>query len=262
MFCSCPVCMNARKRGGKELRRRSLAIIDDELVIDLPCDARDSFLAQDVEYTKISHILVTHAHYDHFMAENLLTRPYGAEPVELYMSYGSGEGFAKRCDDLAKLPTPENLVAINVPHVYLKRAFERFTVGEYTVTALASTHAAGLETLNFLICRGDKSILWLHDSGILPEATKEWLKREKPHLSLVSMDCALPLGSKASGEHMDLNACVSTAEFLRSIGCIDENTQLILSHISHNTQMSHEELAAAARDFGFRPAFDGEEIHL
>ena len=76
------------------------------------------------------------------------------------------------------------------------------------------------------------------------------------------MDCALPMGAKASDEHMDLNACVETAKFLQNAGCADEKTQFILSHISHNTKMSHEELFMAAKNFGFRPAFDGETIYI
>lgn len=262
LFCSCPVCLNARARGGKELRRRSLAIIDDELCIDLPCDARDSFIAHGVDYPKIAHILITHAHYDHFMAENLLTRPQGAGRVELYISRGSGEDFQKRCEMLRALPTPEGLAPINVPNVHLVKAFESFRAGAFELTALESSHAKALETLNYLISRGDKSILWLHDSGVLTGNTRELLREKRPRLSLVSMDCALPTGAAASAEHMDLNACAETADFLRSLGCVGKDTRLVLSHISHNTKYAHEQLLKAAADAGFRPACDGEEFNL
>ena len=262
LFCSCPVCKNAREKQGKDLCRRSLAMVDDNLVIDLPCDARDSFVAHDVDPTKVAHILITHAHYDHFLAENLLTRPCGAKQADLYISHGSGKKFSQRCEDIAKLPTPAALMPFNVPKVHLKHAFERFEVGRYTVTTLDSSHARNLETLNYIIQRESKSILWLHDSGFLTEASRQWLSNKKPYFLLVSMDCALPMGAKASDEHMDLNACVETAKFLQNAGCADEKTQFILSHISHNTKMSHEELFMAAKNFGFRPAFDGETIYI
>lgn len=262
MFCSCAICNKAREFRGKELRRRSLAIIDDELVIDLPCDARDSFIEHNIDPAKIAYILITHAHYDHFLAENLLTRPYGAKQVDLYISHGSGEKLAQRCKDIEKLPTPPSLMPINIPRVHLKNAFESFCMGKYAVTTLDSSHARNLETLNYIIQRDSKSILWLHDSGVLTEVTKQWLSSNAPYFSLVSMDCALPIGSKISSEHMDLLACVETMKYLKGIGCADENTQFILSHISHNTKMSHDELFEAAKNFGFSPAFDGEEIHI
>ena len=262
LFCSCPVCNKARMKQGKDLRRRSLAIIDDELVIDLPCDARDSFIEHNVDPTKIACILITHAHYDHFLAENLLTRPCGAKQVDLYISHRSGDEFAQRCEGMAKLPTPPSLMPINVPRVHLKHTFECFRMGKYAVTTLDSSHARNLETLNYIIQREDKSILWLHDSGVLTEATKQWLSSNTSYFSLVSMDCSLPIGSKVSSEHMDLSACVETMRYLKCIGCADEKTQFILSHISHNTKMSHDELYAVAKNFGCRPAFDGEEIHI
>lgn len=262
MFCSCPICMNARIKGGRELRRRSMAILDDELLIDVPCDARDSFLAHEVDPTKIRYILITHAHYDHFIEDNFVSRPQGAQKMDLYISYGSGESFAKRCAALAQAPTPPNLRPIHVPTVHLKHPFERFTVGEFEITALDSAHGGRVETLNYLIICGEKALLWLHDSGLLSEAARQWLRGNCPKLSLVSMDCALPLGATGFRDHMNLTACAETADFLRSIGCVDEKTQLILSHLGHNTDMTHEELVAASAGFGFRPAFDGEQILL
>ena len=103
LFCSCSVCMNARNKQGKELRRRSLALINDELVIDLPCDARDGFISHDVDPANIAYILITHSHYDHFLADNLLTRPHGAKQANLYISHESGKEFAQRCEALGKL---------------------------------------------------------------------------------------------------------------------------------------------------------------
>lgn len=38
MFCSCAACERARKAGGKNIRTRSQAVIDDSLLIDFPAD--------------------------------------------------------------------------------------------------------------------------------------------------------------------------------------------------------------------------------
>ena len=36
LFCSCPICAQARAEGGKNLRTRTQAILDGELLIDFP----------------------------------------------------------------------------------------------------------------------------------------------------------------------------------------------------------------------------------
>ena len=38
LFCQCDVCEKARARGDREIRSRSQAIVNDCLIIDLPCD--------------------------------------------------------------------------------------------------------------------------------------------------------------------------------------------------------------------------------
>ena len=38
LFCDCRVCQNARRVGGKEIKTRSQAIVDDKILIDFPAD--------------------------------------------------------------------------------------------------------------------------------------------------------------------------------------------------------------------------------
>lgn len=39
MFCECAVCERARRSGGRNIRTRSQAIVDEDLLIDFPADA-------------------------------------------------------------------------------------------------------------------------------------------------------------------------------------------------------------------------------
>lgn len=36
LFCSCSVCTHAREQGGKNLRTRTQAILDGEMLLDFP----------------------------------------------------------------------------------------------------------------------------------------------------------------------------------------------------------------------------------
>ena len=38
LFCSCPICTQARDHGGKNLRTRTQALLDGSLLIDFPPD--------------------------------------------------------------------------------------------------------------------------------------------------------------------------------------------------------------------------------
>ena len=41
LFCSCDVCSHARKAGGRNLRTRTQAMLDDDLLLDFPPDDLD-----------------------------------------------------------------------------------------------------------------------------------------------------------------------------------------------------------------------------
>ena len=44
IFCECETCKKTRERGGKNIRTRSQALIDDKILIDLPADTYLHFL--------------------------------------------------------------------------------------------------------------------------------------------------------------------------------------------------------------------------
>lgn len=66
LFCRCDICKEARKRGGREIRTRSQAIIDEKLLIDFPADSYLHILHYNMDFSSIEHLLITHSHDDHF----------------------------------------------------------------------------------------------------------------------------------------------------------------------------------------------------
>ena len=89
-FCTCPICENARRVGGKELRTRSSFLLDEETIIDLGADyfaqARDHGLRLD----KLRTVLLTHTHDDHFnytfFWERSVKRAGTGEPLTVILS--------------------------------------------------------------------------------------------------------------------------------------------------------------------------------
>ena len=66
LFCECEVCKKSREKGGRNIRTRSQAIVDDTLLIDFPADTYMHALNNGIDLTYINHCIVTHAHADHF----------------------------------------------------------------------------------------------------------------------------------------------------------------------------------------------------
>ena len=53
VFCNCEYCNKARELGGKNIRTRSQAIIDNKLLIDLPADTYFHFLQNILKFLPI-----------------------------------------------------------------------------------------------------------------------------------------------------------------------------------------------------------------
>ena len=53
VFCNCKYCNEARELGGKNIRTRSQAMINDDLLIDFPADTYAHFLQNGIDGEKI-----------------------------------------------------------------------------------------------------------------------------------------------------------------------------------------------------------------
>ena len=83
-FCSCRLCSYARAHGGKDIRTRSQATVDD-IMIDCSSDmfAHQAFYGLDMR--KYRHILITHGHSDHYAASEMTARYQDPDTWHLYM---------------------------------------------------------------------------------------------------------------------------------------------------------------------------------
>jgi len=68
LWCRCDACRRSREMGGRAIRTRSQAIINDELLIDFPCDTYKHFLDNRLDLTNVRWCFVTHSHSDHLYA--------------------------------------------------------------------------------------------------------------------------------------------------------------------------------------------------
>ena len=271
LFCNCFLCQKAKALGGKNIRSRSQALINDDLLIDFGPDAFWHMCRYGLDLAKVRTLLITHAHEDHYTPSELCYRKkpfaylsgdkeadnYNFPTLDIWMSQGSfeyeGVRFLHR----------QELADGKAPMTYhTAKAFEPFTAGRYTVTPLTANHAPGFEALIYIISDGQSAMLYGHDTGLFPEETVEYLSRVKPRLDLVSLDCTgMASGhNSGGGMHMNLERNLITREVLNICSCTDGTTVWCCNHFSHNGKSTHEELVDIMGKENFLVAYDGMEI--
>ena len=260
MFCSCRICEYARTHGGKDIRTRSQATVDD-LMIDFSIDSNAHCVYRGLDMRKYRNVLITHPHIDHYARTELTSR---------YTDTGDGWTFylpAPACqEEAARFAAIQNDPAKQPPRRYPRiRESVPFTpmmVGSARVTPLPARHAQSIGSVLYLIEKDGKALLWVHDSGLLLPETMDYLKTLHLHLDGVSLDSTLKRGYCITPNHMDILWDQETADFLREIGLADDSTTFILSHIGHLVEKTHEELAEEAKEFGFLVAYDGMRLEI
>ncbi len=257
LYCTCDWCKKARQLGGKDIRTRSGAMIDDRLMIDFSADTYMHALKYNLDMTYVDTLLVTHDHEDHFYAMDLCCRypgfgvlddtapktltVYGNDRVGLQMRHARPEMVTRKDGPVAFrriIPFQETEVA-----------------GGYTFTALMGLHDRSQQCYIYLLRdKQGKTMLYGHDTGYFPQETMDHLKGI--HLDLAMLDCTCCALREATN-HMGIEDCFEMKRRLAANGNIDETTQLVLTHFSHNGHMMHSELEEMGAKEGFTVAYDG-----
>src|SRR2546423_5164497 len=83
-FCICDACQSARRLGGRDVRTRSGALIDDDLKIDFGPDTVMQLQRCAQNLLKVRTLIFTHQHSDHFVPSELewSTHPFTLTPPD------------------------------------------------------------------------------------------------------------------------------------------------------------------------------------
>ena len=263
LFCQCETCRLARKLGGKNLRSRAQAVVDDALLLDFGPDTGLHALRDGMPLHRLRHCLITHGHSDHFYPADLVMKagvyaptPKGA-PLHLYGS----DWVRKLYEEAMDRENDTNDLAECVCF-HPVQAGETFLAGEYEVTALAASHSPPEPCLIYRIKGPEgKALLYAHDTAWFPEET--WALLAGVPLDLVSLDCTL--GTQGEGStHMGLEGCRKTRERMLREGIAGPETRFVINHFSHNgwPGFSHEAMEQLAGPDGFAVAWDGMTVQL
>ncbi len=262
LFCRCESCRAARKLGGRHLRTRSQSIIDDRLLIDFPPDTYMHMLTHFVNLPDIKHCLITHCHSDHLYTGDLSMRS-GAFARELEgedISFYGNDTFVKTMDDFAAAKARQ----LNIKWHELTE-YVTVHIGGYSVTPILARHNPAEKCLNYIISDGQKTLLYLHDTGFPKDETWDFLKNFR--FDLVSCDCTVLVKQMDGGGHMSFADNIRVRERMIREGMASENTVFVANHFSHNGAFApdgkvwlYEETDAMMRKKGFIMSYDGMTV--
>ncbi len=256
LFCNCRVCKLAKQLGGRNLRSRSQALINEELLMDFNADTVWHYHKYGFDWQKICACLITHSHCDHLYVDDIemAAKGYSHEhgPLRFYAAqsgYEKIKAVAEKTDGGATVTKIE--------------AGKRFTVGNYSVLPLWANHDQTASSVIYSIACGDKRMLYAHDTGYFPERTWELLK-EEGHFDFLSLDCTgcLALGGDWVDGHMSFGTNLKTIERMKKEGLADDKTIVVINHFSHNGGQTYDEMLEEAEKHNIIVSYDGLEIEF
>lgn len=256
-FCKCRVCVLSRKLGGRNMRSRSQALINGELLIDYNADTVWHFHKYGFDWEKIGDCLITHSHCDHLFEEDaeIASKPYTHEH-RMINFYSGPDGYNRLkpyCDN-----------SQGGSSVTLVKAGEKFVTSTgYTVLPMDADHDKKASPLIYSVEKDGKKLLYAHDTGYFFEHVWEQLKGEG-HFDLISLDCTgcLGLGGQWRQNHLTFGTDMEIAERMRREGIIDGSTKIVVNHFSHNGGQTYDEMVAEADKYGVTVSYDGLEIEF
>lgn len=254
LFCHCATCKLARERGGREIRSRSQAIVNDRLLIDFPCDAFYHFTCFGIDLSQLKSCLITHVHGDHTFPWELhhIRRGNSVLPPDNdgFHFYGSEDVEARFADPLKN--TNGRL------HIHKAEPFTPFVLEGIRVTALKANHGTANPYV-YMLEDESGALLYAHDTAELPEETWDYLKRASVKFDLVSLDCTGGAAEEIEKyTHMYLGLNEKCRARLLELGLADDQTVFVLNHFSHNgLSVNYKEFCEIVEPRGFAVSYDG-----
>jgi phosphoribosyl 1,2-cyclic phosphate phosphodiesterase len=262
-FCRCGNCASARRLGGPSLRKRSAALIDDELLIDLGPDVMTAAYLHQRPLTGVRFCLQTHAHADHLDTSHFLSRSpgygvVGAPRLHFYASPGTLRMAARQLErDCAPAGFLDREMGEHLNlEIHQIEALQSFQIGRYQVHAFPANHDPAVDPLLYAVTADGRSIFYGIDTATLPEETWQAFHRHGLRFDLVILDHTYGPDEPGS-DHLGAHQLIEHVARMREEGLLAKSARVFGTHIAHEGNPAHPELAEFAARHGYEIAYDG-----
>ncbi|MBR2426266.1 MAG: hypothetical protein IKB16_05935 [Lentisphaeria bacterium] len=252
-FCECPICIEARENKGKNLRRRTSYLLDDDTLIDCGPDfarQRDEFHVQTL---KLKRIIFTHAHKDHLDIYPFLIRQKRYSVVHTSLTIIA---------DTAPLERIRKETGCTFEEMFLREKHiapgDTVQDEDLTVYAVRAAHPIETTPLNYFLTRNGKTVLFQNDSGWWSDETWKMAAEYDKKADMVILESTTAFGRPDfDAHHLGANATLRFRDRLLELGIIRDNAVCIVNHFSHHGDPRHERLEKFFLPHNIIPAYDG-----
>lgn len=268
-FCRCDNCLKARELGGKSLRKRSAALINDDLLIDLGPDIHSAAALHRRPLSRVQYCLQTHAHADHLDPSHFMSRSpgfgvSGAPRLHFFASAGTAQRAAallERNTSPLTLFDQEIGEKLNLK-IHLVEPFQSFSAGDYQVTAFPANHDPSVDPLLYALSQGGHSIFYGTDTSVLSEEVWQGFHDRDLKFNLVILDHTYGPGDKGSSDHLNAEQFIEQFTRMEEEDLLADGARMLATHIAHETNPAFPELSAFANARGYEIAYDGLTIQM
>ena len=269
LWCGCPICREARKRGGRDVRRRCCYLIDDDTMVDFGPDTFEQMRMANINLAELKRIIFTHPHGDHLSPEQFIYRrtPGFCTDVPEYKMDVLGSKMTLR--ELVRGLVSSNTPSLDGVNLFDYLRLTPITVkegewaksGDVEVLPVPASHAPGLGAMIYAIRRGGRTVLIANDTGWLTD--EAWGMLDGLRFDAAVIECTIGFRNPdANKTHQGFNTTVKFREKLVEMRCLAPDAPAYVTHFSHNGYGLHEEFAARFEPYGMTVAYDGFAVEI
>ena len=264
-FCNCDVCKKSRILGGKNIRKRSSIIINDELLVDMGPDSINACCMYGINAGNIKYLLQTHSHSDHFDAGHFVTRwsEYAVKDMkhlDIVCSKGTADAMNHSINENERIDLYDKKWQEDLNYsLNIIKHGEKIRIDDYEITAIDSKHDSRVEGLIYIISYENKNILYGTD--LLEISDDAWNIIKNYKLDVVFLDQTYGKGYNAGG-HLDAEMITNYVKKMKEENIIDNNSLVYGTHFSHEGNDIHDKMEELALQNGYHIAYDGMKIEI
>ena len=229
-----------------DARRSSSALINENIVIDCGDHFQDEARIAGVDLSKVTDILITHLHGDHFRVKNV-------------------EYIASKAKRGVRLWVREDARLDEIEGVEIMRMKDGVTYdmgGNVSVTGLKANHDEIAFPQHLVLEQDGKKLLYALDGAWFLHSTYYWLKNKNLDLAVLDATCGDYVGDYIMGEHNSIPMIRLMLPSLKKWGTVNDDTQIYLSHLAPSLHKPHAETAAIVEKDGLKVAYDGLKVSI
>jgi phosphoribosyl 1,2-cyclic phosphate phosphodiesterase len=182
----------------------------------------------------------------------------GAPRLHFYASAGTlrlAAQLLERDCAPASLFDPEVGERLNL-EIHQIEALQSFTMGRYQVTAFPANHDPAVNPLLYAVEADGRCVFYGTDTATLPEETWQGFHRRGLRFDLVILDHTYGPDEPGS-DHLSAGQFIEHVARMREEGLLADAARAFATHIAHEGNPAHPDLAEFAAGHGYEIAYDG-----